>query len=75
MAAAIARSIRNLGVLLSAFTIAGGPTFRITQSRDICRLIRRALATKDELQRVAEACGQKVATVAKRASLLRKGVA
>ena len=35
-------------------------------------LIQRDRATKTELQRVADACGQKVATVSKRAALLRK---
>ncbi len=41
----------------------------------LLEIIRRDLLTKEQLQRVAEACGQKVATVAKRASVLRKGVA
>lgn len=40
----------------------------------LLELIQRDLLTKEQLQRVAEACGQKVATVAKRASVLRKGV-
>ena len=38
----------------------------------LLEMIRRDLLTKEQLQRVAEACGQKVATVAKRASVLRK---
>ena len=40
----------------------------------LLEMIRRDLLTKEQLPRVAEACGQKVATVAKRASVLRKGV-
>ena len=37
-------------------------------------LIRRDLLTKDQVQRVADACGQKLVTIQSRVSRLRKGV-